>query len=145
MKSVFRQNEKADEAKLIAIEERQIGNVSWTVYRSYLVAVGGVLALLLLCFVLVATEAARVGGSFWLSHWSNAVTSSGPANTAGYYLGIYAALSLALVVTQLIASVILALGAIRASRVIHGRLMDAILRAPYVACGVPGACVLMPR
>jgi ABC-type multidrug transport system ATPase subunit len=55
---------------LITIEDRQVGDVSWSVYKSWMIAAGGIIMVILIVSLFVIAESTNVMTSWWLSFWS---------------------------------------------------------------------------
>ncbi|KAG8381914.1 hypothetical protein BUALT_Bualt05G0022300 [Buddleja alternifolia] len=116
---------------LIKHEERAIGIVSWNVVTRYKEALGGswVVMILFTCYTL--TETLRVLSSTWLSVWTKQSTSEdyyGP----GFYIIVYAILSLGQVVVTLTNSFWLIISSLNAAKRLHDSMLCSILRAPMV-------------
>ncbi|GAA5957930.1 hypothetical protein JCM10213_002262 [Rhodosporidiobolus nylandii] len=122
---------KADDVKgprkLIEEETRAAGAVSWTVWKLYLGLMGG--AVFWLCFIAIfgGAKLTDVAQTWWLGKWAG---DDQGTRSVGYYLGIYAFLSLFAVFVSTSQWFVLYFGTLRASFKIHERLLHAILRAP---------------
>ncbi|KIJ68829.1 hypothetical protein HYDPIDRAFT_25082 [Hydnomerulius pinastri MD-312] len=122
--------EKGD-GKLVMSEEIAVGRVSWPALKLYLTSLGGSHAILFWVsyWVLnVATEFAFIGQTWFLGYWSSQYESH-PASEVDvrHYLKLYA---LVLFIPFTMYSPTYAIyyrGALRASRTLHKRLMDAVL------------------
>jgi hypothetical protein len=78
------------------------GRVSGAVLGVYVRAMGGPFRFTLLVLWFLATEAARVAATVWLSYWTSTTEDAGKApHGALWYLGIYAAISIAQVMFTL--------------------------------------------
>lgn len=75
--------------KLLLDEEREVGAVSWKVYKKYGQAMGGLRWILPVATFLCANQAAQVGNNLMLGYWSG---RSIPGLSEGGYMGAYAGL-----------------------------------------------------
>lgn len=123
--------------RLTEDETRSFGRVKVSNYTLYLSALGG--APIVGCVVLssVAAQALSIGLNWWLSLWSDA-SEAGGADTNAHYLVVYLGLGVASVAVTAIATTALSLAAVRASRVIHRRLLLSVLKAVRSGDGAPG-------
>ncbi|XP_057699514.1 ATP-binding cassette sub-family C member 10 isoform X2 [Corythoichthys intestinalis] len=62
------------------LEKMQAGSLSWKVYQTYWVAVGGVLATSIM-MSLLAMQASKNVSDWWLSHWISALKSNSSADS----------------------------------------------------------------
>lgn len=118
----------ATTGRLTEDETRSFGRVKVSNYTLYLSALGG--APIVGCVVLssVAAQSLSIGLNWWLSLWSDA-SEAGGADTNAHYLVVYLGLGVASVAVTAIATTALSLAAVRASRVIHRRLLLSVLKA----------------
>lgn len=84
--------------KLMLDEEREIGAVSWAVYRKYGKATGSWSKLIMTGLLLCGVQAASVGNSLFLGFWSG---DEIPGFKQGDYMAIYAGKHLSKLVTGL--------------------------------------------
>ncbi|KAJ4837828.1 Multidrug resistance-associated protein 9 [Turnera subulata] len=128
----LRSQKKGEERKFVLIkqEERETGIISWNVLMRYKNALGGiwVVAVLFLCYLL--TEILRVSNSKWLSFW--AYQSATESGAPGYYIFIYAVLSLGQVSVAFTSSYWLIISSLRAAKRLHDVMLSSILRAPML-------------
>jgi hypothetical protein len=68
-------------------EERELGEVSWSVYTGYMRATGSWFWIAVIALLLVLTQAASIGTTLFLGFWS-ASTISGFSQ--GQYMAVYA-------------------------------------------------------
>ncbi|KAG9322481.1 hypothetical protein KVV02_003156 [Mortierella alpina] len=118
-----------EEDELIAEEAMKKGGIEWNLVKAYIKA-GTVklsVAVVLLCLI---TELCMVGTSLWLKHWITK-TKEELDDSLALFLGVYAALTVVYVVLFIVfLYLILAVGRIRASELIHQRLLSTVLRLP---------------
>ncbi|KAF9942225.1 hypothetical protein BGZ67_002558 [Mortierella alpina] len=118
-----------EEDELIAEEVMKKGGIEWSLVKAYIKA-GTVklsVAVVLLCLI---TELCMVGTSLWLKHWITK-TKEELDDSLVLFLGVYAALTVVYVVLFIVfLYLILAVGRIRASELIHQRLLSTVLRLP---------------
>ncbi|EIW78660.1 hypothetical protein CONPUDRAFT_167619 [Coniophora puteana RWD-64-598 SS2] len=126
---------KADVAKkgprkLVGEEKRAVGAVSNDVWATYFDACGKYWYWSLFVVVFVLAALAPVAESYWLKIWSGTSPDKTDRNGPMYYIGIYAALTLAGVAASMFRYVVLYAGSIEASDVLYKRLLDSVLFAP---------------
>ncbi len=81
-----------DLSQLVVAESREAGSVAWSVYLRYFWFMGaGVSGLLALA--LAGGQAVYMGGDYWLGRWAAAANQQAP-----YWLGVYGALVVAVIV-----------------------------------------------
>ncbi|XP_066507559.1 canalicular multispecific organic anion transporter 1 [Hoplias malabaricus] len=138
--SSARSKRVSDETKrgqrLIEKEAMETGKVKLSVYLQYLRSMGWVYAT---TFVVVyfLQNVAFIGQNLWLSAWTNDSEtypngSDYPAHIRDMRIGVFGALGIAQGFLVFVGTLLLADGAIRASRTLHSRLLSNILRAPML-------------
>ncbi|KAG0006856.1 hypothetical protein BGZ65_002794 [Modicella reniformis] len=124
--------------KLTEDEKKAEGAVEWKVYKTYLVASGGVLFWSVLVLLFAIREVIDVGQNAWLAVWTNKM-----AETTGsfvfksvqsladvnFYLGVYVLLSIFTMVFAGFTNYYVILGGLAASRRLHEQLLRKIIRA----------------
>jgi len=118
----------APSGRLTEDESRTFGRVRVGNYTLYLKAIGGVPVVAAIVACAVAAQALSIFLNFWLSLWSDASEVGGTAANSKY-LFVYVMLGVASVVVAATATTVLALAGVRASRVIHRRLLLSVLKA----------------
>ncbi|XP_011404304.1 PREDICTED: multidrug resistance-associated protein 7-like isoform X1 [Amphimedon queenslandica] len=139
------EDESMTDGVLVKEEEMEEGVVKVGVYWSYWVSVGLVLApaVLLSLFLM---QASRNVSDWWLSFWIShtrkderhnltSLLESAPISTnsqphLSFYLGIYGGLAAANTLFTLLRAFLYAYGGLEAARVLHKKLLSAILGAP---------------
>ncbi|KAL1919296.1 uncharacterized protein VTP21DRAFT_1989 [Calcarisporiella thermophila] len=140
--------------KLIREEHRERGRVSTKIYAFYFSAAGGVFFITILLAIFILERTSNMGESWWLKIWTSAYEKpkqllhnhiipnykrDGALNTTGffthsvdvrYYLLIYAIICLCTILCIFLGMVTQCMGSLRASQVLHEKLLDAILGAP---------------
>ena len=53
----------------MTVEEKGSGGVSWSVYRAYITAAGGLLVFIINMFLFLSTTGSIAFNNWWLSHW----------------------------------------------------------------------------
>lgn len=53
------------ETKIMSVEERDVGSVSWRVYQDYCLAIGGVILSSTILMLYIADQTAQVGSSWY--------------------------------------------------------------------------------
>jgi ABC-type multidrug transport system fused ATPase/permease subunit len=112
---------------IIRKEERETGNVSFKVWRTYVMANGGLLYFVSLCLTLLLSLGSRTMTDIWLSFWANESISS---FTRDQYIGVYFGLGLSQAVFYHIVGYVYAHGGVRASQNIYKRAINNIIHAP---------------
>ncbi|KAI6219243.1 Multidrug resistance protein mrp-7 [Aphelenchoides besseyi] len=118
--------------KLIQAESIQTGRVKKAVYLIYMRAASLILSILF-AFFYVAYTGFQLGRNIWLSEWSDA---NDPAKSAGdkiplsARLGFYAGLGVSETLSFAFAMVCMIFGSLRASKQLHGPMLQRILEAP---------------
>ncbi|NXN17823.1 MRP3 protein, partial [Indicator maculatus] len=103
--------------------------VKLSVFWQYMKAVSPVLSLLI-CFLYCCQNAAAIGANVWLSDWTNEPVVNGTQHNVAMRVGVYAALGLLQGFIVLISSFILAMGGIKAARVLHAALLENKFHTP---------------
>ncbi|KAG0215333.1 hypothetical protein BGX28_000073 [Mortierella sp. GBA30] len=117
------------EDELIAEETMKKGAVDWGYVKMYLRACS-IKITVVVVLVNIITELCMVGTSLWLKHWISK-SKEELASSLPLFLGVHAALSIVYVMLYIVfVYLILAVGRIRASELIHQRLISTIVRLP---------------
>ncbi|GAA5895640.1 hypothetical protein JCM8208_005288 [Rhodotorula glutinis] len=103
-------------------------SISWTVYKQYAAAMGGLKFWLPYAIVNVVAHVFMIGQGYFVGRWVNAPDAS---SHAGRYFGLYAGIQLVASVALTIQYLYLIVGGIRASRLLHARLATRIFAAPF--------------
>jgi ATP-binding cassette subfamily C (CFTR/MRP) protein 1 len=120
---------------LITKEERQEGDVQWSVYDYYLKA-GGYWWFASFLFFGVLSQLLLILGSYWLQWWGTvAIRREYQGKPFGeernmYWLNIYTMFGCVSMIAYAIRSVLLAVHRLGTSEVLHERLLNASLNAP---------------
>ncbi|CAB1429177.1 unnamed protein product [Pleuronectes platessa] len=121
--------------RIIEKETMETGQVKFSVYLQYMRAIGWVYSIGAVVFF-AAFSGATVGQSLWLSEWTNDAVvyynMTYPVSQRDTRIGVYAALGFVQALFAFFATLLLATGSICASRVLHSRLLNNILRVPMV-------------
>ncbi|GAA6061872.1 hypothetical protein JCM10212_000513 [Sporobolomyces blumeae] len=116
--------------KLIEDEGRAVGRVSAAVWKLYLSCMGGAFFWVFFVLIFGGAKVSDVAQTYWLGYWSRVSESGKAPHSVGYYLGIYAGLSILAVVVETVQWFILYVGTLRSSQRLHRMLLHSILRAP---------------
>ena len=117
---------EAGKGGIIADEDRVIGAVEWTTYKSYFKAAGGIPYIFMIVAAAILSQLSQLFTNLWLSWWTenrynlDTVTS----------LNIYAALGSSQVFFSLLLNGSIILGAYKASRYFHKAALERLLNAP---------------
>ncbi|KAF9967324.1 hypothetical protein BGZ70_009949 [Mortierella alpina] len=118
-----------EEDELIAEETMKKGGIEWNLVKTYVKA-GGVPLAVTIVLTCIIPELCLVGTSLWLKHWITK-TKEELDSSLVLFLGVYAALTLVFVLLYIVyLYLILAVARIRASELIHERLLTTVLRLP---------------
>ncbi|CAE8636208.1 unnamed protein product, partial [Polarella glacialis] len=109
-----------------ALEAIREGSIKWVDFKVYLSSFGSAPTLLVLGLLMLAGALGEVAGNIWLSVWT--AGSSEVGDHKG--LAIYAALDVATGLVGCFQSLMLTLCSLAASRAIHAKMLDRLLRAP---------------
>lgn len=82
--------EKKPARKFFEDEQRAVGRVAWSVWKSYILACGSASYWALFALIFAVAALAPLAENGWLSYWSRGDDSHSPL----FYLSIYAAVSL---------------------------------------------------
>lgn len=124
------ENIEKGEAKLTTQEERSIGAVKPAIYKAYINAGGGFLLFGFVFFFFILCTASQLFTTTWISIWTSDATYI--RHPLSFYLGIYAAIAIALGFFTFARSFLLARFGVRASGKLHRDLLMSILRAPMI-------------
>ncbi|XP_047183532.1 ATP-binding cassette sub-family C member 3 isoform X3 [Scophthalmus maximus] len=121
-----------DMVKLIQTENTETGRVKTKVYLEYAKAVGPLLSVFI-CFLYGCQNAASIGSNIWLSEWTNDAARNATKENLNMRVGVYAALGTAQGVLLLVNCLLCrAYSMLRAAKLMHGNLLQGVLRAPQV-------------
>ncbi|TNN71772.1 Canalicular multispecific organic anion transporter 1 [Liparis tanakae] len=121
--------------RLIENETMETGNVKFSVYLEYLRAMGwGYTAMVFLVYFI--QNVAFIGQNLWLSDWTNDAVDyyniTYPNWKRDTRVGVFGVLGLAQGVFVFIGTLLLANASIDASRILHSRLLNNMLRVPMI-------------
>ncbi|KAG7390174.1 ATP-binding cassette sub- C member 8 [Phytophthora pseudosyringae] len=117
-----------EEGQLMVEEDRSVGDVSWSVYRVWINAFGGMCAASLVVFGFFAAQGLTLLSTLWISYWSEQAAKY--PDSQMYYVYVYMLINLAYAVLLFIRVILLYVGSLHASRLLFNKLLDQILRAP---------------
>jgi len=109
------------EDQLIEAENPETSSVKASVYLDYFRAASWPLVFGTVCLHFIF-QSFSVGTNLWLSEWtSNNATSSNSTSTYGqtFYLSVYGGLGFCQAIAILFASLVMAMGTVKSSRVLH--------------------------
>ncbi len=119
---------KISDGGLVTEEERNVGAVSFQVYKKYLLSGGGLFVFTFTLFLFILSAANDLLNSLWLSFWTS--DASYERQSQAFYLGFYAVLSITAGVIVFVRSLALTRFGIRASEKLHQGLLASVLKAP---------------
>ncbi|KAH8120523.1 hypothetical protein DFH11DRAFT_1560461 [Phellopilus nigrolimitatus] len=118
---------KKKDGKLVVAEEIAEGHVSWPAVKLYLLNLGGpffwsfFLASIFLCDLAIVLQ------TWWLGYWASQYDTHPAAEVSvPYNLAVFSLILLSGVITYLVGYIVYVRGSIKASRVIHKSLIEAI-------------------
>ncbi|XP_050087820.1 multidrug resistance-associated protein 1 isoform X5 [Anopheles aquasalis] len=124
-------SEKAPEVpktKLIEQEKSETGSVKWDVYKHYLKSIGLTLSVATVLLNMVF-QGFSIGSNLWLSRWSTDKQAENDTGLRDMYLGVYGAFGAGQVISLYLGVLTLVVGSIEATRILHRRLLEGILRS----------------
>eukprot|EP00850_Spirogloea_muscicola_P015101 SM000113S24057 [mRNA] locus=s113:209143:220544:+ [translate_table: standard] len=120
---------KAADSSLIKEEHRAIGKVQRKVYYAYLKAWGkGYVMAFFVLFVFIAAQSMKVANDTWLAVWTAGIQKH--AESATFYLAVYAITAILTAVLVWLRSLLLAYGTVAAAKNLHNQLLSRTLRLP---------------
>ncbi|KAJ2083727.1 hypothetical protein H4R24_000590 [Coemansia sp. RSA 988] len=129
-------DEASPVGQITSKEFRDKGRVKWNVYRNYLNA-SGMRNVFTVIVALLLSVIGEVFTNLWLKHWTSSNhqilsnNKSEPAHTMLYYLLVYGAIGLFVLVANLIQFIyVWAKCSTRASKVVHQNMLTGVLRSP---------------
>ncbi|KAF9585524.1 hypothetical protein BGW38_001959 [Lunasporangiospora selenospora] len=118
-----------EEDELIAEEIMKKGGIEWKLVKNYTKAVGVPISIAIV-LINVVTEICYVGISLWLKHWIDKSQEELSASIV-LFLAVYAGLTMIFATFYVLwVYLIFAVARIRASELIHERLISTIIRLP---------------
>ncbi|KAK6765509.1 hypothetical protein RB195_025428 [Necator americanus] len=130
------EKKQLQKSKLVEKEGVETGKVRWSVYLAYIHAIGLTVALLFI-FVYILSSILGVASNLWLAKWSDDAEliqqkSNGSSYETNIRLAIYASLGVGQALFVCAASIIMALGMVGASRILHEGILRNILHSPML-------------
>ncbi|KAL3462252.1 P-loop containing nucleoside triphosphate hydrolase protein [Aspergillus heterothallicus] len=114
-------------AALMQQEEKATDSVGWGVWKAYIGASGSYFHAVAILFFLALANVINVWTSLWLSYWTS---DHYPSLNTGQYIGIYAGLGAASVISMFVFSTYMTTAGTNASKTMLQRAMTRVLRAP---------------
>ncbi|KAL8002504.1 putative NHPM bacteriocin system ABC transporter, peptidase/ATP-binding protein [Plasmopara halstedii] len=135
MRSERSTSENAGDTQLMTDEDRSVGDVPWQIYKTWIMAFGGIFAGLFVIIIFIATQCVSLVSTWWLSYWSEHSQSEDMSDEEAkksqmYYVEIYMALNLVYGVALYFRALAIYKGGLRASKSLFQNLLARILRAP---------------
>nr|AAL85711.1 ABC transporter ABCC.8 [Dictyostelium discoideum] len=135
-----------DKNKIISVETKQEGKVSFKIYLSYFKAIGVLLATCIIGFY-VLTQLLSILANWWISIWTNSYGGNGNGSGSGsislsssstvednekakYYLSIYVAFSCGTIAATFLRSFSMVFGSIKGSKLFHEKMFKAVILSP---------------
>lgn len=122
--------------KLIEKETMETGQVKFSMYIQYLSAMGWAYSTVVF-LVYFIQNVAFIGSNFWLSDWTNdadaaAANGTEPRMGADVRVGVFGALGVAQGIFVFVGTLLMANSSVNASRILHSRLLNNIMRVPMM-------------
>ncbi|XP_054885537.1 canalicular multispecific organic anion transporter 1 [Poeciliopsis prolifica] len=128
-------NETKKGQRLIEKETMETGQVKFSVYLQYLRAMGWGYTFWII-FIYFIQNVAFIGQNLWLSDWTNDAVDyyniTYPTQKRDTRVGVFGALGLAQGILVFLGTLLLANASVSASRILHSRLLNNILRVPML-------------
>ncbi|XP_055346995.1 ATP-binding cassette sub-family C member 3-like [Paramacrobiotus metropolitanus] len=125
-----------ERGKLVDTEKSEVGSVKWSVYFMFMRQMSFPIVIAVAIFYGIS-YAMSMGTNFWLGSWSRDAANKTLRNSSelwiaqrDYRLGVYASFGGLQAVFVVMAALTLAVGRIRASRLLHHGMLKRIMRAP---------------
>jgi len=117
--------------KIYAEEKAEIGNVSLSIYKTYIRAVGVVISFTII-FTYFLQNTASVSSNIWLSIWTEDPIDpvTGTRNNTLSRLAVYGSLGFAQSAFSLCGAIMLYLNGLNAAKTIHNRMIDRLIHSP---------------
>ncbi|KAK0231362.1 multidrug resistance-associated ABC transporter [Armillaria fumosa] len=112
---------------LVRMEERNTGPVTWTTYRDYLRAAGGVIWAPIVLLLLVLNQCSRVGNTVFLVFWT---TNGIHGFTQGQYMVVYAGIGASQAVFTFLVAAGITMASLIASLSSSKTALTRVLRSP---------------
>ena len=117
--------EKKEKGVLTESEEREVGDISWKVYRRYFTSGGSLMFYITAPLFFCACQAIQTSGDFWLAKWSNNLYGS--SIPQGEWIGVYGVLIFGSTMAMIGRTTTMSLFGVHSSRVLHHDLARSIL------------------
>ncbi|KAK2494136.1 hypothetical protein MC885_020262 [Smutsia gigantea] len=114
---------------LMQEEKVEMGSVKLSVFWDYAKAMG-LCTVLLISLLHTGQSAAAIGANMWLSDWSNEAVADDRQNNTSLRLGVYATLGILQGLLVLLSAIMMAVGGVQASRLLHQALLHNKMRSP---------------
>ena len=120
------QEQESANAKLMTEEKRAVGMVSWSVYKTWIDAAGGMWAPILILIGFTLSQSATVASGWWLTYWSGHASETSQTQ----FLLIYAYINAAAIVIGGARMLLMAVIFLRATRHLFQRMLTVVVHAP---------------
>ncbi|TDL20540.1 P-loop containing nucleoside triphosphate hydrolase protein [Rickenella mellea] len=120
---------KKSAGKLVVPEEKQMGRVERAALMLFFQGFGNGVFWFITLFSKILTTVLQIARPVWIAYWSSQY-ASGMQVPALRYLGMYSLIQLAQIVFDSLGLFLWVVGTIRASRIVHYKLIQSIFNAP---------------
>jgi len=110
--------------KLIVMEDRATGSVSWSIYYKYW-SLMGMLYVIIMCTALLGGHGVLIYSEYWLAQWA-----SSDDQQDGKWLWVYGVLAAIVVSMALLRSLLFFWRSLRASSILHNSMLSHVLGSP---------------
>ena len=121
-----------DKGRLIAEERQEVGSVKLSVYMDFFRSMG-FWFIFLIPLMFIVSSAFSIATNLWLTAWSEDASNPSKNNDTALRnkrIGAYAGYGLTEAVCALVATTLLNLGMVKASKHLHFEMLNKVLRAP---------------
>ncbi|KDQ21694.1 hypothetical protein BOTBODRAFT_61330 [Botryobasidium botryosum FD-172 SS1] len=115
--------------KLTEEEPRSVGRIPRRTWFTYIGANGGVIFWIIFLTIVLLSVIVPVIQNNWLRIWSGRVARNEPDHSERHHVKVYATIIAAGIFIQMIGWLVIYQGSVRASRVLHRKMLEAVLFA----------------
>lgn len=120
---------RKSKGELVSDEDRCTGRVPSSVYKAYIKAGGGSVALVLVLLAFALPQALRQVSEWWLSRWSTCSDCEGSFDMNRFHALVFLGLAVGTALLTLFRAGVFGMQTMTASRNVHNQLLDRVLRA----------------
>jgi ABC-type multidrug transport system fused ATPase/permease subunit len=128
-KEIENTESKSYQKNVIESEDREIGRVSWNIYKTYIEYSGGWVKVFLACFLMILWMLDKMYSDILLSEWTDGSSKDQEENQT-YYIVLYSITTFSINLFLLLRLLIIANSGIHAAKTIFTKQLQALLNAP---------------